>query len=77
LETNTGVFSLVDSVANTSFMTAKNNYSIILSYMRQNSAIYGTYSNIQETVKFGVGDVRVMPLTANKFHEMPSDNTIL
>jgi len=58
-------------------MTAKKTYSIILSYVTQNSAIYGTYSSILETVKFGVGDVRVMPLTANEFHEMPSINIIL
>jgi len=65
LEINADIFIPVDSVANTSLMTAKKMYSIILSYVRRNSATYGTYNNILETVKFGVRDVRVMPLTAN------------
>jgi hypothetical protein len=58
-------------------VTAKKKYSTILSYVRQHSAIYGTYNSILEKVKFGVGDVRFMLLTANDFHEMPNDNIIL
>jgi hypothetical protein len=57
LQINADFLIPVDSAANTSLMTAKKNYSIILSYMRRNSAIYGTYNNILETVKFGVRDV--------------------
>jgi hypothetical protein len=58
-------------------MTVKKKYSIIPPFVRQNSAICGKCDSIIETVKFDVWDVRVKPLTASEFHEMPSDNIIL
>ena len=40
-----------------------------LSYVTQNSVTYHTYNNILEMVKFGIGDLYVMPLTINVIYE--------